>query len=158
GPRIPPVGPRDIRSRRPPPCKTVRARCETLANRTREPRLPYRPFQMRIARTISARRATARDGSALGRAPRDKTREDAGALVRIVTRKFRQRKVASVIDLDTFRNETRAWLDANCPPSMRAPGSEDETVWGGRRETFPNPESKIWLARMAERGWTCPMW
>jgi len=67
-------------------------------------------------------------------------------------------KVAQVTDLDTFRRETRAWLEANCPPSMRTPGSEDETVWGGRRETFANPESKVWLDRMAERGWTCPMW
>ena len=64
----------------------------------------------------------------------------------------------SVTDLDTFRSETRAWLEANCPPSMRTPGSEDETVWGGRREKFVNPESRVWLTRMAEKGWTCPMW
>jgi alkylation response protein AidB-like acyl-CoA dehydrogenase len=64
----------------------------------------------------------------------------------------------SVTDLDTFRSETRAWLEANCPPSMRMPGSEDETVWGGRREKFVNPESRVWLTRMAEKGWTCPMW
>ena len=61
-------------------------------------------------------------------------------------------------DIDTFRRETRAWLEANCPPSMRTPGSEEETVWGGRGEKFENPESKVWLERMAERGWTCPMW
>ena len=61
-------------------------------------------------------------------------------------------------DLDTFRRDTRAWLEANCPPSMRTPGSEEESVWGGRREQFVNPESKVWLERMAERGWTCPMW
>ena len=64
----------------------------------------------------------------------------------------------SVTDLDTFRSETRAWLEANCPPSMRTPGSEDESVWGGRREKFVNPESRVWLTRMAEKGWTCPMW
>jgi alkylation response protein AidB-like acyl-CoA dehydrogenase len=63
-----------------------------------------------------------------------------------------------VTDLDTFRRDTRAWLEANCPPSMCTPGSEEETVWGGRREEFVNPESKLWLERMAERGWTCPMW
>ena len=61
-------------------------------------------------------------------------------------------------DLDTFRQNTREWLAANCPPSMRTPGSEEETVWGGRREKFVNPESRIWLQRMAEKGWTCPMW
>jgi alkylation response protein AidB-like acyl-CoA dehydrogenase len=61
-------------------------------------------------------------------------------------------------DLEAFRQSTRAWLEANCPPSMRTPGTEQETVWGGRRERFANGESKIWLERMAERGWTCPTW
>jgi alkylation response protein AidB-like acyl-CoA dehydrogenase len=61
-------------------------------------------------------------------------------------------------DLEAFRRSTRAWLEANCPPSMRTPGSEEETVWGGRRERFANPESKVWLERMAEKGWTCPTW
>jgi alkylation response protein AidB-like acyl-CoA dehydrogenase len=63
-----------------------------------------------------------------------------------------------VAQLDDFRAEVRAWLEDNCPASMRTPGSEEETVWGGRAETFKNPDSKIWLARMAERGWTCPTW
>jgi len=35
-------------------------------------------------------------------------------------------------DLDAFRLEARDWLEANCPPSMRQPMTEDETVWGGR--------------------------
>ncbi|MBD3646301.1 MAG: acyl-CoA dehydrogenase family protein, partial [Pseudomonadales bacterium] len=61
-------------------------------------------------------------------------------------------------DLETFRKETRAWLEENCTESMRTPGSEDETVWGGRRETFKNPDSKVWLERMAGKGWTCPTW
>jgi len=63
-----------------------------------------------------------------------------------------------VADLDTFRKEVRSWLEANCPPSMRTPMPEHETVWGGRRERFVNPDSKIWLERMAERGWTAPTW
>ncbi|HEX7036086.1 MAG TPA: acyl-CoA dehydrogenase family protein [Pseudomonadales bacterium] len=61
-------------------------------------------------------------------------------------------------DLDTFREEVRSWLEANCPPSMRTPMPENETVWGGRRERFVNPDSKVWLERMAERGWTAPTW
>ncbi len=61
-------------------------------------------------------------------------------------------------DLDTFRSETRAWLETNCPASMRTPSGEAETVWGGRREKFVNPDSRVWLERMAEKGWTCPMW
>ena len=32
-------------------------------------------------------------------------------------------------DLDTFRSETRAWLEANCPPEMREPvRSEKDAV------------------------------
>lgn len=61
-------------------------------------------------------------------------------------------------DLQTFRREARAWLEENCPASMRAPTPPDEVVWGGRRETFKNPKSKIWLQRMAGRGWTAPRW
>lgn len=59
---------------------------------------------------------------------------------------------------EAFRAEVRTWLEENCPPSMRTPGSEEETVWGGRKEKFVNPDSKLWLERMAERGWTCPTW
>ncbi|MBU1288188.1 MAG: acyl-CoA dehydrogenase family protein [Alphaproteobacteria bacterium] len=61
-------------------------------------------------------------------------------------------------DLDAFRAETRNWLEANCPPSMRTPMKDSEVVWGGKSEKFPNPESKIWLERMGEKGWTAPEW
>ncbi len=61
-------------------------------------------------------------------------------------------------DLEQFRTETRAWLEENCPPSMRTPITEDEQVWGGRREKFKNPESKVWLERMGAKGWTAPEW
>ena len=61
-------------------------------------------------------------------------------------------------ELQDFRNEVRSWLEENCPPSMRTPTPEEEVVWGGRREPFKNPESKVWLDRMAERGWTAPRW
>ncbi len=61
-------------------------------------------------------------------------------------------------NLDTFRAETRAWFEANCPASMRTPMPEDEVVWGGRRAVFKNPEAKLWLDRMAAKGWTVPTW
>ncbi|MFZ2030478.1 MAG: acyl-CoA dehydrogenase family protein [Vitreimonas sp.] len=62
-------------------------------------------------------------------------------------------------DLETFREETRAWLEANCPPSMRTPmAGEDDAVWGGRNYPFKNPEAKLWLERMGAKGWTAPMW
>ncbi|XOV88945.1 MAG: acyl-CoA dehydrogenase family protein [Pseudomonadota bacterium] len=60
--------------------------------------------------------------------------------------------------LEDFRMETRAWLEENCPPGMRSPAPEDEMIGGGKRQTYRNPEAKVWLDRMAERGWTAPMW
>ncbi|MEE2879430.1 MAG: acyl-CoA dehydrogenase family protein [Pseudomonadota bacterium] len=64
----------------------------------------------------------------------------------------------SPTELDAFRTEVREWLEANCPPAMREPMSEDEVVWGGRGEKFKNPESRVWLERMGEKGWTAPTW
>lgn len=60
--------------------------------------------------------------------------------------------------LEAFRAETRAWLEANCPPAMRTPMPEDEIVWGGRNFTFPSEEAKAWLKAMGEKGWTAPTW
>ena len=61
-------------------------------------------------------------------------------------------------DLTAFRAETRDWLEANCPASMRTPMPEAEAVWGGRNAEYPNPDAKVWLDNMASRGWTAPMW
>lgn len=60
---------------------------------------------------------------------------------------------------DAFREETRKWLEINCPDSMRRPiASDADVIWGGRGQTFENPDSKLWLDRMGERGWTAPEW
>ena len=61
-------------------------------------------------------------------------------------------------ELEMFRTEARDWLEANCPASMRTPMTEDEIVWGGKRATYKTPDAKLWLDRMAERGWTVPTW
>lgn len=62
-------------------------------------------------------------------------------------------------DLDTFRTETRAWLEANCPPEMREPvRGEDDIYWGGRRATFKNDAQKAWLEACIAKGYTVPMW
>lgn len=61
-------------------------------------------------------------------------------------------------DLQSFREETRAWLEENCPASMRTPMPVEEQPWGGRNPSYPNPDTKVWLDRMAERGWTAPTW
>ncbi len=60
--------------------------------------------------------------------------------------------------IEEFRTNTRAWLEENCPASMRTPMEEDEVVWGGRNASFKNPDSKLWLERMAAKGWTTPTW
>ncbi|MCE3520082.1 acyl-CoA dehydrogenase family protein, partial [Escherichia coli] len=58
------------------------------------------------------------------------------------------------------RTETRAWLEANCPPEMREPVRSDADVcWGGRRyDPAANPAQARWLKVMADRGWTVPDW
>jgi alkylation response protein AidB-like acyl-CoA dehydrogenase len=62
-------------------------------------------------------------------------------------------------DLETFRHEARAWLEANCPPEMRQPmRDEDDAVWGGRNAAYKYPAQKAWLDAMASRGWTVPDW
>lgn len=62
-------------------------------------------------------------------------------------------------DLETFRLETRSWLEANCPPEMRKPlRSEEDTCWGGRKWTFASDAQRVWLERMADKGWTVPEW
>jgi alkylation response protein AidB-like acyl-CoA dehydrogenase len=62
-------------------------------------------------------------------------------------------------DLDTFRSDTRAWLEANCPSEMRKPiRSEADICWGGRKWTFQSDAQRQWLEVMAERGWTVPDW
>jgi alkylation response protein AidB-like acyl-CoA dehydrogenase len=64
-----------------------------------------------------------------------------------------------VADLDSFRLETRAWLEANCPPEMREPmRDESDACWGGRNPVFKSEAQKLWMERMAERGWTVPDW
>lgn len=59
---------------------------------------------------------------------------------------------------NAFRAETRAWLEANCPASMRTPMPEDEIVWGGRGFVFKTADQKLWLERMGAKGWTAPTW
>ena len=61
-------------------------------------------------------------------------------------------------DLETFRAETRAWLEANCPPEMRSPITRDADVcWGGRNAQL-TPAQRQWLDAMGARGWTVPEW
>jgi acyl-CoA dehydrogenase len=62
-------------------------------------------------------------------------------------------------DLEAFRAEVGAWLDANCPPEMRVPAEGEDTItWGGRNWVFRSEAEKVWLERMAAKGWTVPEW
>ena len=62
-------------------------------------------------------------------------------------------------DLQVFRDETRQWLEQNCPPSMRSPINGDGSqCWGGRNAVFSSDEQKLWMERMAAKGWTAPTW
>ncbi|KGE02673.1 acyl-CoA dehydrogenase family protein [Pseudohaliea rubra] len=61
--------------------------------------------------------------------------------------------------IDTFRQETREWLETNCPASMREPvRSFEDYYMGGRNPEIAHPDQKSWCDRMAERGWTVPHW
>lgn len=62
-------------------------------------------------------------------------------------------------DLKLFRSETRTWLEANCPASMREPITGPEDVyWGGRKGVFKTPDFKIWFEKMHEKKWIAPNW
>ena len=65
----------------------------------------------------------------------------------------------TVPDLETFRAETRTWLEANCPAEMREPvRDETDACWGGREPAFKSPAQKQWMDIMAAKGWTVPDW
>lgn len=62
-------------------------------------------------------------------------------------------------ELEAFRGETRAWLEANCPKEMRQPVRTDADIcWGGRNQSAYSPAQKQWLGAMGARGWTAPDW
>ena len=57
-------------------------------------------------------------------------------------------------NLEHFRAETRAWLEANCPPGARGPGP----IPIGSSKIELDTDTRLWLERMAEKGWTVPTW
>jgi acyl-CoA dehydrogenase len=64
-----------------------------------------------------------------------------------------------MIDLDNFRSEINAWIEANCPPEMRRPSkSDDDVCWGGRNFQFQSDAQRLWMQRCAEKGLTVPDW
>jgi len=63
-------------------------------------------------------------------------------------------------DLDAFRAETRAWLEANYPAELRDPKArtDPEATWGGQKFLGSDDPQIVWMRRMAEKGWTAPAW
>jgi acyl-CoA dehydrogenase len=62
-------------------------------------------------------------------------------------------------DPEAFRQETRQWLEANCPAEMREPmRDESDACWGGRTPAFKSDAQKSWMELMGARGWTVPDW
>jgi alkylation response protein AidB-like acyl-CoA dehydrogenase len=61
--------------------------------------------------------------------------------------------------LESFRRETRDWLETNCPPEMRQPMLvEADTFWGGRNKTYQSEAQRVWFERMRDRKWIVPHW
>ncbi len=58
-------------------------------------------------------------------------------------------------DLKNFRETTRAWLEEHCPPGARGPG---EVSNGSTKIVIEDADTRLWLERMVEKGWTVPSW
>ena len=61
-------------------------------------------------------------------------------------------------EIETFRAETRHWLEQNCPPSMRTPMTSEAMLWSGTRARFISEEQRLWFERMRDRRWFAPGW
>ncbi len=57
--------------------------------------------------------------------------------------------------IEEFRNETRAWLEDNCPSGARQPG---QIPTGSTKINIQDTDTRTWLDRMIEKGWTTPTW
>ena len=57
--------------------------------------------------------------------------------------------------LEEFRTKARAWLDQNCPQSIKGPGG---VPVGGKKLAVKDVDAKRWLDLCAGKGYTVPMW
>lgn len=58
------------------------------------------------------------------------------------------------MSLDTFREETRDWLEDNCPQAMRLGAVHFEDAY----ELYQTEPAITWRDKAAARGWTAPVW
>ena len=63
-------------------------------------------------------------------------------------------------ELDAFRAEVKAWLEANYPAELRDTKvkSDPEAMWGGRAFAGSSDPQIVWMRKMAQQGWTAPTW
>lgn len=61
----------------------------------------------------------------------------------------------SMSDLKAFRAGVREWLAANCPPGARGDGP---IPTGSTKIRIDDADTRLWLSRMVEKGWTVPTW
>ena len=57
-------------------------------------------------------------------------------------------------DLDAFRAEARAWIEANFPAELK--GKPNPMI--GEERTNPTPAQEAWKKAMGEKGWGVPTW
>src|SRR6185437_4537538 len=58
-------------------------------------------------------------------------------------------------ELSTFRDEARAWLEANFPKSLAGRVDEPIAPYG---PATPSSDQELWRERMAAKGWSTPTW
>ena len=59
------------------------------------------------------------------------------------------------MSLEEFRLETREWLEENCPAGARGPG---EVYNGSTKIKIRDPDTRLGVERMVDKGWTVPNW
>ena len=59
-------------------------------------------------------------------------------------------------ELEAFRAEAREWLEANFPKSLTEDPNAPVVIIPGAASD--NPDAKVWLKRMGEKGWGAPTW
>ena len=58
-------------------------------------------------------------------------------------------------EIADFREETRMWLEKNCPDGAKGAG---QVPTGSTKIKIDNADTTLWLDRMIEKGWTVPTW
>ncbi|MEM8902047.1 MAG: acyl-CoA dehydrogenase family protein, partial [Bacteroidota bacterium] len=63
-----------------------------------------------------------------------------------------------MVDTKTFRQETRNWLEENCPESMRVNVGFEDIFMGGKTPEYKSEDQKVWFEKMRDKGWIAPQW